>query len=54
VFSPRKAVVTIALFACALSVSGATFLILEMDRPLTGWIRVSPIPMQQAVAHLGE
>ncbi len=54
VFSPRNLIVAVALLACALSVSGATFLILEMDRPLTGWIRVSPIPMQQAVAHLGE
>jgi hypothetical protein len=54
VFSPRNLVVIVALLASALSVSGATFLILELDRPLTGWIRVSPAPMQEAISHLGE
>ena len=54
VFSPRNLTVATALLASALAVSGATFLILEMDRPLTGWIRVSAIPMQTAVSHLGE
>jgi hypothetical protein len=54
VFAPRNLVVTVALFACALSVSGAVFLIMEMDQPLSGWIRVSTIPLQKAVAHLGE
>jgi hypothetical protein len=54
VFSPRNLVVVVALLAASLSVSGATFLILELDTPLTGWIRVSPVPMQRAIAHLGE
>lgn len=54
VFSPRNLIVAVALFLSALSVSGATLLILEMDRPLTGWIRISSRPMQQAIDHLGE
>jgi hypothetical protein len=54
VFSPRNLVVASALLACALSVSLATFLILELDRPLTGWIRISPAPTQEAITHLGE
>ena len=54
VFSPRNLVVATALLACALSVSGAVFLIMEMDQPLTGWIRVSPLPLQKALVHLGE
>lgn len=54
VFSPRNIVVAAALMACALSVSGAVFLIMEMDQPLSGWIRVSPLPMQKALTHLGE
>lgn len=54
VFSPRNMIVVMALLACALSVSLATFLILELDRPLTGWIRVSPIPVREAISHLGE
>ena len=41
-FSPRNLVVATALLLSALSVSGATLLILELDRPLSGWIRVSP------------
>lgn len=32
--------------------SSMTLLILELDRPLTGWIRVSPAPIQVAIAHL--
>ena len=54
VFSPRNLVVATALLASALAVSGATFLILEMDRPLSGWIHVSAGPMQAAISHLGE
>lgn len=54
VFSPRNLVVATALLASALAVSGATFLILEMDCPLSGWIRVSAGPMQTAISHLGE
>lgn len=54
VFAPRNLIVTTALLACALSVSGATYLILEMDRPLTGLIRVSSGPVRSALSHLGE
>jgi len=54
VFSPRNPLVIVVFLAASLSVSGATFVILEMDQPLTGWIRVSPIPMQEAIAHLVE
>jgi hypothetical protein len=54
VIAPRNLVVASALVACALSVSLATFLILELDRPLSGWIRVSPTPIREAIAHLGE
>jgi hypothetical protein len=52
--SPRNLVVATALFGCAVAVSGAVLLILEMNQPLSGWIRVSPIPLQKAFAHLGE
>lgn len=54
VLSPRNSLVVVVLLVAAMSVSGATFIILEMDGPLTGWIRVSPIPTQQATAHLGQ
>ena len=54
VFSPRNLVVATALLACALAVSGAVFLILEMDQPLSGLVRVSTFPLQKAITHLGE
>ena len=37
---------------CALSVSAAVFLILEMDGPFDGFIVVSPEPLKYALAHL--
>lgn len=53
-FGPRNATLMVALFMCALCVSGAIFLILEMDRPLEGWVRISDAPMRAALAHLGQ
>jgi hypothetical protein len=53
-FSPRNATVVVALFLCALSVSGAMLLILEMDRPLDGIVRISDAPMRAAVGFLGQ
>jgi hypothetical protein len=54
VFSPpRNATVMVALFLCALSVAGAIFLIIEMDNPLTGIVRISDAPMRKALAILG-
>jgi len=53
-FSPPNLTVGIALFVCSLSVASAIFLILEMDRPYEGLIRLSPAPLQSALAHLGE
>jgi hypothetical protein len=53
-FAPRNATVIIVLFVCALSVSGAVFLILEMNHPLSGFIKVSSAPMLKALEHLGQ
>ena len=53
-FARRNLTVTAALLLCALCVSGSIFLILEMDRPMTGFIKVSSAPMRAAIAHLGE
>jgi hypothetical protein len=53
-FSPRNATVVTALFLCALCVSGAVFLILEMDRPLDGIVRISDGPMRAALGFLGQ
>jgi len=51
-FSPRNGTAIAALFLCALSVSGAMFLILEMDDPLRGIVRISDVPMRSAIAIL--
>jgi hypothetical protein len=40
------------MFVCALSVSGALFLILEMDRPFEGLLRISDAPLRSAINEL--
>jgi nitric oxide reductase large subunit len=52
-FAPPNATVVATLFVCALSVSGAIFLVLEMDRPFSGLIQISDAPLRNALAHLG-
>ena len=52
-FAPRNAMVIAVLLRCALSVSGAIFLILEMNHPLSGMIKVSSAPMLKALEHPG-
>jgi len=51
-FAPRNATVIAVMFMCALSVAAALFLVLEMESPFGGLIRVSPDPMKYALAHL--
>jgi len=52
--APRNATVITVLLVCAVSVSGAIFLILEMNSPLTGMIKVSSAPLRNALDHLGK
>lgn len=52
-FAPRNATVVVALFVSALSVAGALFLILELNQPFSGMIRISDEPMRNALAQLG-
>lgn len=51
-FAPPNATAVTALVLSALSVSGAIFLILELDLPFDGLMRISSEPMRNAVAHL--
>jgi hypothetical protein len=53
-FAPRNATVLVVLFVCAMSVGSAAFLILEMDGPFDGWMRVSADPMRYAQAYLNQ
>jgi hypothetical protein len=52
--SPRNATVVTTLIVCALSVSGAIFLIEEMNQPLDGVMKISSAPLRNALAHLGQ
>jgi len=52
-FAPPNATVIIALMLAALSVSGAIFLILELDMAFDGMIQISQSPMRNALVHLG-
>jgi hypothetical protein len=51
--APRNATVIAVLLICALSVSGAIFLIYEMNSPLDGMIKISSAPLRKALDHLG-
>jgi len=48
-FAPRNGTVLAVLLICALSVSSAIVLVLEMDRPLDGFIKASDAPLRKAV-----
>jgi hypothetical protein len=52
-FAPVNGTVVASLFVCALSVSAAIFLILEMYSPFSGMIQLSSAPLRGALAHLG-
>jgi hypothetical protein len=52
-FAPWNTTVVVAFFACALSVSGSIFLILELERPFDGMIQVSSAPMRDVLVELG-
>jgi magnesium-transporting ATPase (P-type) len=48
-FSPRNATVFIVLLVCALSVTGALYLLQELDRPFEGLIGISSAPIRNAL-----
>jgi hypothetical protein len=54
VFAPRNATVLIVLFVCAISVSSALFLVLELDGPFDGLIKASAEPLRYAHAHMNQ
>jgi len=52
-FAPPNATVLVTLLVCALSVSAAIFVILELDEPFGGWIQISSAPLRDVLAQLG-
>ena len=53
-FAPHNSTVVSVLFVCAVSVAGAVFLILELDGPFDGLIRISDAPLGYALEHLNQ
>ena len=49
--APPNATTTVALVAAAVSVAVAIFLIMELDQPLGGMIRIPSGPMMNALSH---
>lgn len=50
ILSPRNITVHTAFAICALSMTGAVYLIMEMNEPLTGTVRVSSRPLRFAIS----
>ena len=53
-FTSRNTTVIVVLFVCASSATSSLFLILELDQPYGGLIKVSSAPLLNALAHLGQ
>ena len=53
-FAPRNATVVAVLFLCALSVAGSIFLILAMDQPFEGLMKISSAPLRYTLSQLGQ
>jgi hypothetical protein len=52
-FAPRNASVTAALFVAALALSGAIFMILEMEQPYSGVVKIPSTGLRIALDQLG-
>jgi hypothetical protein len=53
-FAPRNSTVIAVMLVCTLSVACAMFLILEMDGPFAGLIRISPEPLRYAYSRIAQ
>ncbi len=53
-FAPRNLTAYVAIVLCAVSVSAAVLLVLELDRPFQGLITISKEPLRVALKHLEE
>jgi hypothetical protein len=52
-YAPRNATVIATLFVCALSVTGAILMILELNTPFEGLIQISPAQLRDTLSVLG-
>lgn len=53
-FAPPNATANLALMVGILAVSGAIYLILELDQPFGGLIRISSEPLRNALSHIAK
>ena len=53
-FAQRNATVGVVMLACILSMACAIFLITDLNQPLVGYIKLSSVPMRDALAQLGQ
>ncbi len=53
-YAPRNATIVAVLFVAAMSVAAAVFLILELDSPFDGVIKISSGPLRYALTQLGQ
>ncbi|HYB44014.1 MAG TPA: hypothetical protein VEL75_19700 [Candidatus Methylomirabilis sp.] len=53
-FAPRNVTVTAALFVSACSMAVAIFLVLEMNSPLDGLMKISSAPLRKALEFIGQ
>ena len=53
-FAPRNVMALTVLLVGACAISAAIFLVLELNQPLDGFIKVSSAPLQNAMKHLGQ
>jgi hypothetical protein len=52
--APRNATIVATLLVCALSVSGAIFLVLELNQPFEGLIQIPSTPLEKTLVQLGQ
>jgi len=53
-FAPRNASVTVAMVVAALGLAGAIFMILEMDQPYSGMVKIPSTSLRIALDQLGQ
>jgi hypothetical protein len=53
-FAPANGTVVVALLMAALAVTGAIFLMMELNSPFGGILHISSAPFDNALAHLGK
>jgi hypothetical protein len=50
--APRNSTVVVAFLICSIAIGGSIFLILELDNPLSGILRISSWPVENVLAHM--